>query len=890
MLTVINLGLDGIFMKRRFLALILVGFVLALDLGGWTQSLRAQPPLLGLSSEIQAEQAFRQGDWTSAQQKWEYALALSEKQNNLRDKGRILSKLALVYAQFGQWDLAEMTIQQSVALLQNQKDPQTLAQAYNNQGTLELMRGQSQSALTAWRQSETLYEQGKDPKGVLLSRVNQVRAYNSLGKFRFSCRVILKSLDLSASTCADLTLDDIDQQLGRIDFPLEGVNLSGWLTLGDVLRKLGRFEESLYLVQAIQPQIPADYPQGELWLSVGKTLQLQGQKEGAFEAYQRIKAEKSSIFTQIEAKLLQISLSLTSNPPKLKTTLALLPDVEQQLKQLPVSHSQIELSLTHLNQLIQLKSQNPDLLPYVSWQQLETLAQTTLQQSQQLADQRLIAYSLGILGRIDEKRQQWSSAYQLTEKALSISESLNAQEIVYIWQWQLGRILAQQQQIEAAIAAYRSAIQTHRKISGEIAANREAQFAFQEGGENLYREAVRLLLQSPKGEQPSQAHLIEARQVMESLQIVSLNNFFQDNCIQQLESIDAQLETPENSQRKFNDSTAAILYPLILTDRLGVILSIPGQPLTYYETLVPQSILEKVIARFRYTVVIRSRWDFMAPGSQLYDWLIRPSEEILEKFNIKTLVIVPDGSLRNTPLSALVSDPIKREYLIQKYRVAVTPGLQLFPSSNTSLQPLSMLLGGITVEQQDKIALPYVDIELAKIQQIAAPDSLVLKNEKLILQNLERAFRNSTFPIVHLATHGVFSSNLEKTYIVIWQNTLNISELTSLLELNRLQRNQSLELLVLSACETAAGDQRAALGLAGIAVKSGARSTLATLWSVDDQGTAEFMSHFYENLANPAEKISKAEAVQRAQMKLLNNQWYAHPYYWSPFILVGNWQ
>ena len=95
------------------------------------------------------------------------------------------------------------------------------------------------------------------------------------------------------------------------------------------------------------------------------------------------------------------------------------------------------------------------------------------------------------------------------------------------------------------------------------------------------------------------------------------------------------------------------------------------------------------------------------------------------------------------------------------------------------------------------------------------------------------------------------------------------------------------ELLVLSACETASGDKWAALGLAGMAVRAGAKSTLATLWSVNDRATSEMMSEFYHELAD--KKLPKAEAVRQAQLHLLNDSWHRHPFYWAPYVLLGNW-
>jgi CHAT domain-containing protein len=141
--------------------------------------------------------------------------------------------------------------------------------------------------------------------------------------------------------------------------------------------------------------------------------------------------------------------------------------------------------------------------------------------------------------------------------------------------------------------------------------------------------------------------------------------------------------------------------------------------------------------------------------------------------------------------------------------------------------------------------------------------------------------------VVHLATHGQFSSKAEDTFILTWDDRINIKQLNNVLKTRDRRESSIIELLVLSACQTAVGDKRAALGLAGMAVRAGARSTLASLWSINDAATASFMIKFYQNLAD--NKVTKAEALRRAQLALLQNPEYRHPYFWAPFILVGNW-
>jgi CHAT domain-containing protein len=139
---------------------------------------------------------------------------------------------------------------------------------------------------------------------------------------------------------------------------------------------------------------------------------------------------------------------------------------------------------------------------------------------------------------------------------------------------------------------------------------------------------------------------------------------------------------------------------------------------------------------------------------------------------------------------------------------------------------------------------------------------------------------------VHLATHGEFSRKGGESYVLTYDGRLDMDDLQQFMSMTTF-REQPIELLTLSACQTAAGDDRAALGLAGIAVKAGARSALATLWFINDQASAVLVSEFYSQLQDPS--LSKVKALQQAQLKLLEDPRYSHPIYWSPFLLIGNW-
>ncbi|NEQ88660.1 MAG: CHAT domain-containing protein, partial [Moorea sp. SIO2I5] len=269
---------------------------------------------------------------------------------------------------------------------------------------------------------------------------------------------------------------------------------------------------------------------------------------------------------------------------------------------------------------------------------------------------------------------------------------------------------------------------------------------------------------------------------------------------------------------------------------------------------------------------------------KIHDWLISPIETELAKSNIRTLVFIPDGALRNIPMSVLHDG---ENYLVEKYRIAVAPSLQLIDPKANVRQNVSALTAGVTETRPHRpnlAPLPGVKVELENIK--AHVPSSILLNESFTESNFNTEVNTSAYEVLHLATHGQFSSVAEETFLLTWDEVINLNELNSMISADQKQKNP-IELLVLSACQTAAGDSRAALGLAGIAVRGGARSTLASLWSVSDRATSDLMTHFYQRLAKG--NVTKAEALRQAQLELLQTEEFNHPFYWSAFILLGNW-
>jgi CHAT domain-containing protein len=288
------------------------------------------------------------------------------------------------------------------------------------------------------------------------------------------------------------------------------------------------------------------------------------------------------------------------------------------------------------------------------------------------------------------------------------------------------------------------------------------------------------------------------------------------------------------------------------------------------------------IRDFRRNLEKRTTYEYLVQARQLYDWLIRPIRGMLKEHQIDTLVFVPDGALRTVPFAALHDG---ERFLIQDMAVAMVPGLSLVEPKAIERGNVRLLLNGVSKSVQGFAPLDFVAGELRSVNQTYAGETLL--DEKFTMSELKRKLSDEQFSIVHIASHGQFNRDVRKTFVLTYDNKLTLDDLERLIRPSQ-YRGRPVELLVLSACQTAAGDDRAALGLAGVAIKAGARSALASLWFVNDQSTSAAITEFYDQLRK-SPSISKAHALQAAQIKLLADRRYRHPCYWSPYLIIGNW-
>ncbi len=551
----------------------------------------------------------------------------------------------------------------------------------------------------------------------------------------------------------------------------------------------------------------------------------------------------------------------------------------------------------------------------------------------QLLDRRGACYALEGLAGLYEQVGRYDEALQAANKAAAIAQQSSMVTTLYRLQWQQGRLLRHQNRPQQAISAYRRAVRNLSLIQPQATFGLGNQFPGPETTTSFHKEAGPVLFQyadlllertdSLAPDSPeAQSLMREAIYTLERLKTAELADYFQDQCIAQV---------PEEEIQALARDTA-VIYHVPLDNRTEILVDLPVGPgpvpppepsqggsngqvhpgymgvneaagphtgirsrLFKFTVPVGRDQLKETVDRFRYDLGDLTSNRHLSHANDLYDWLIAPIEALLQQHQIEVLVFVPDGPLRSVPMAALYDG---QQFLVERYATAVTPGLTLTNPKTLEEIKLRLLICGLTGQDGDQ-RLPHVPIEIEKLEQ-CFENPVVLTDERFTMQQIEDQVRKTPFSIVHIASHGKFGGYDDqgqpvRAYLLVYHSgqedgKMTLTDLERLINMAR-YRDQPIELLTLSACETAMGDDRAALGLAGIAVKAGARSALATLWSVADESTAQLMAEFYRQIRNRPD-LSKAKALQQAQLSLMKNQEYAYddPYFWSPFLVIGNWQ
>ncbi|MFB2892905.1 CHAT domain-containing protein [Aerosakkonemataceae cyanobacterium BLCC-F50] len=894
------------------------------------------------SLEQQAKNLYEAGRYSEASQLLQQALQSYEKKGDTIGQAIVLSNLALGYQQLGKWQEANGAIDRAFTLLKI-APPDTpsrsavWAQALDVQGSLQLAQGKAEQANDSWLQSAKLYTQLHDSNRATQSRINQAQALQALGLYS-QVGLILKDLR-----------ENLQSQQPNTPSLIKAENLR---ILGDALRVTGNLDcskeqtqqnpkclgarevlqESLSIATQLRsPQAiaAANLSLGNLAWTQSQVAREQGNNQAAqyekeaLNFYQQAMA-MSIPAIQTQAQLNQLRLLVELG--QWQEAQALYPQVQQQIDNLPPGRSKIYAQVNLALSLKKLSTRNQDkgTLTTPSASEINQVLTSALRSAESLGDVRSQAQVLQELGQLYEKTQQWSFAQDLAQKSLSLSESINASEISYRAAWELGRILKAQGKIEEAIAAYTEAYQTLKSVRGDlIAASPDVQFSFRGSVEPVYRELVDLLLQpspieavsalgrqgaqkqngtevrqirrqgdkekeeltafsSSESPAPKQEKLKKAREVLEALQVAQLQNYFQQACE------DVKLELDRVVEQK--GQTAAVIYPIILEDRLEIILKLPREPnlQQYTPVRLDRKQIEKKLKGFQNN--LRDEYKFKAvqeSGKEVYDWLIQPFRDRLDSSGVKTLIFILDGALRTIPMSALYDG---KEFLVKNYAVVLVLGLEVRDPTPLNRSNMKVLAAGLSKppkEFEDSYGeLPNVKKELDRIKE-AGVYVMPILDGRFTTTEFNKDLNQDSFQVVHLATHGQFGAEPNSTYILTADKSINLNELDQMFRTLQGSKGKAIDLLIFSACKTAAGNDRAVLGIAGTVVRAGAQSAIAGLWSLADEPSPKFAETLYQNLGKDG--ISRAEALRQAQLALLQDQRYQHPRYWAPYVLVGSW-
>ncbi|KPQ39395.1 MAG: hypothetical protein HLUCCO16_08085 [Phormidium sp. OSCR] len=922
----------------RFWVCFVLGCLLSLSLPAFGSQVGvASPPLnsptLAQSQEPgvllrQGRAAYEAGEMTEAVRQLQAAARAYGERGEGLNQAIALNYLSLSQQQQGEWQGARAAIEDSLGLIgvadaQAGTDRQRVfAAALTTRGQLQLSLAEAEAAFESWQQAERVYQRLGDAEGTVGSQLNQALALEALGFYRRACDRLLGGLTGDRLTCDGLAADDPQLREGRrrellaaidgqADSPLKAMALR---SLGNQLRVLGQLELSKSTLQqglAVAERIESRQDIALSLLNLGNTYQALSQQAANYNRpsdaeplanvavgyYEQAARRSSDPSVMVQSQLNLIQMWVESE--RESEAVALFPEVRDRLSELPLGKIAIQGRIQLACSLLgcdRLAAQTDEQRLTVEATPLLELLETAVGQAEDLGDLRLKAAAIGRLGTFYEASGDWDRAQEFTEEAIALSG--DKPDLVYQWQWQLGRILqgrheqtAVQEADAGAIVAYEKAYSVLNDLRGDLASlDSNVQFNFRDRVEPVYRQFIDLLL---RGDNPSQDNLEQARQAAEDLQLAELDNFFQDACAEprvvNIETLDPRNET-------------AIIYSIMLKDRLEIIAKLPNiSGLKHHSSPVTSSEIDDRTEELSKIIQLPRTMpkDVEPKTHKIYQWIIEPLENELDIHSsrddslIKNLVFILDGSLRNIPASLIFGED---KYLVERYAIAITPGLQLLESQTTNLtiNNAQALLTGITqspsFENEQMGNLPNVRSELQALGQIIRRSQEV-SEDRFVRNNIQNRVQSTPFNIIHIATHGKFSSDPDETFILDYLGRITVRDLDKLLDQNPVVQPGAIELLTLSACQTASGDKRAALGIAGFAIRAGARSTLASLWNVKDDSTAEFMERFYEKLLD--ENLTKAEALREVQIDFINketdNPFHFRPYFWAPFTLIGHW-
>lgn len=800
-------------------------------------------------------------DFQGAIADWQTALNLSNKNQNTSSKIAIVENLAKVYHEIGE----------------------------------------PKEAIAYWGELVAYYRQINNWPNLGQIIIQQAQAYNSLGEPNDARKLSEVALQI-ARTYHDDSLESAALRIRGEAYRIEGNYHKAIVDLNFSIKAAQDTHNLAYQAAAFSQLgityinlSKKNYNYAKMAWDTGENDEAEKfTKKASKYDFQALESFQNSlkIFRKSQDKLNEIKLLIYSIPPanrigKTQVATAKLQLVLLLLERLPISDAKAYAAID-LAELLQYLASETNLsfakcsATYPESQAIDLLNQA-VSIAQKLSDHRALSLAFGDLGHIYECHHDYEQALKLTKQAQQAAQTKpKDQDSLYLWYWQAGRILESQNRPLEAIAAYEQAVTILEKIYTQIVVtNPDLQLDPYKTLEWIYRDLIALKLSLEDVEGKS-SHLDSAITSLDALKLAELRNYFRKDDV-------GITVHPAKADLLSNNTITAVFWSIVLENRTAIVVYLPnGEIKLKWINFDPQR-LRNEINKFRIGLERRSDIIYNRRQAQkLYDLIIRPFAADLESLQVKTLVFIPDSFLRSVPMAALHDG---QNFLIQKYAIASTPSLSVTDSFKIKSENLRALAVGLTqdakVDGRIYKALTNITTEIDQVLMLI-PGSKQLLNQDFTRDRLQAELQRGVYPIIHIASHAEFGIAPEDTFLIIGKNAkLTIIDLYRMIQ-DIPKGINSVDLLLLTACETARGNDHSNLGLASVAVSAGVRSTLASLWSINDAATVTLVTKFYQYWHDDG--FSKAEALQKAQQDLIAlGKKYAHPYYWAPFILLGNW-
>lgn len=777
-----------------------------------------------------------------------------------------------------------------------------VAEQLNQDGFSFLQNGAATEALSVWQEAEELYRAEGNEEGITGTQLNQALAEQALGLYPRACLTVALSLSLSQQVCqADQGSDSVELTLSAVE--PTAVNLMGTRLLGESLTLLGNLEEARAALDFTRAHLSSNLGEASrVALALGNVHSVQAKE--AIQTYERLanretqlRRDTSNQIAEKVAEAMRQYQKASSSPeigvkanlniidllvwvqssfrnPSLSSVLAL-PELQQLEVEAQGAYerlqddsfeqlSAIDAVYGHLNLARNLVAT----LEHQGFQKafwnaieiadVEPLIDRAEAIADEIGDKRALAFTYGLMADLKALRAAPVAEVKTDySRAQAIAQSVQAFDISYELAYKLAQLEEDAGHRAMAAQHYRSALAALTHVREDlVAVNTELRFNFREKIEPVYRDYMKLLV--AEGEQ----NLSQVIAIHNSLQLAQLENFLK--CGRLLSS------SSETSKTK--------IHIINLDDTIEVV--VENQKGLYGSSLPAREVLQaarNLLLNTQSPTFLETPEEDILPYSQLlYDQLVRPAMVAGWISGSENFSFILDAPFQSIPMGLLHDG---QQYLAATH--VLSNSLQLQTPGILSSRRRALFAG---ISQQAPSftepgfsPLPETEFEAESV--MAYMRSKVLLDDDFTVEKLEDNIVDD-YQIVHISTHGQFSSVPEQTFLVAWDGFIDIREMATVF-----QSAGSIDLLVLSACQTASGDERSILGLAGIAVQTGARSAIASQWLVDSTGSSVLMDRFYEAMG---QGLDTAEALQQAETELMNSSAFSHPFYWAPFVLIAS--